>query len=70
MDRLVLAINSDNGNGKISCKRFLNVFLLENELRIADIKAFVEGDVLHVQIRGKADKVKLGIYTEAEEGGL
>mgnify|MGYP001608440108 FL=1 len=70
MDRLVLAINSDNGNSKISCRKFLNVFLLENKLRIADIKAFIEEDVLHVQIRGKAGKVKLGIYTTEEEGGL
>ena len=66
MDRLVLAINSDNGNGKISCKKFLNVFLLENEVRIADIKAIIEGDELHVVIRGKSGKVKLDILPEEE----
>ena len=66
MDRLVLAINSDNGNGKISCRKFLNMFLLENEVRIADIKAIIEGDELHVIIRGRGGKVKLDILPEEE----
>jgi len=66
MDRLVVAINSDNGNGKISCRKFLNLFLLENEVRIADIKAIIEGDELHVIIRGRAGKVKLDILPEEE----
>jgi len=66
MDRLVLAINSDNGNGKISCRKFLNMFLLENEVRIADIKAIIEGDKLYVVIRGRSGKVKLDILPEGE----
>lgn len=66
MDRLVLAVNGDGGNGKISARKFLNLFLLDGDSRIADIKAIIEGDELHVVIRGRAGKVKLDLLPEEE----